>query len=427
MGRNSTSYKLLLFILILTICWPFTKMPRIYGDPNDETRLLLHDDCQNALNFEPAYNSPPWAGDGSANITEVNGNRVLRFVTYKEGGAVLLRWGLLSNPGLSTRIGFDVSFQIIYPGINTSMVLGLADPHSYDDWNESGGFSYANTNWPFDVVLNMTGQIGFQNDRAGWNIPMTNYTIRVIIDPPKGEYWVTTISPLNYPLLSDKANFSDLTLMNYFVIGFDGIGAETVVSNIDVFYFEPFFEIKVPTNNNSGLILVNAGDNIDCNVTIDTDEYLKYNFTLNASDYSQWIKCTFQPQSLKWDQVSKLTIQTSTETPDVSYPINVTATYVSDQRDTVIRWFTFNLTVARALPPIWKQQFFWTTLLAGGIAFAVGILFMREERRLRTTRLIPPTPAKDEYLTCKNPNCGFGEIPLDSEYCPACGKQLDNN
>jgi hypothetical protein len=177
--------------------------------------------------------------------------------------------------------------------------------------------------------------------------------------------------------------------------------------------------------NDSRLIIVNAGDNNYFNVTIDTDENLEKEFSLNASDYLPWINCSFTPQSLKWGEVSNLTIHTSTDTPDVTYPISIMATYVSDQNDIITRWFTFNLTVAHPPTPTWKQLFFWTTILAGGIAFAVGILLIRDERRLRTTQI--PLPPITEFLTCKNPNCRFGEIPLDSDYCPACGKQLDNN
>lgn len=406
-------------------------MPMIYGDPNDETRLMLHDDCQN-VGFEPAYNSPAWAGEVEANITDVNGNRVLKLATYDKGGAILLKWQLPFNPGLSKRIGFDVSFKIILPGNDTTMVLGLADPHSYDDWNESGGFSYANTNWPFDVVLNTTGRsIGFQDSRAPWNIlpPTISCTIRVIIDPPKGKYQVTLTSPYNQPLLSGNASFSDLTLEDRFVIGFDGFQAEVLVSNIDVFYFKPFFEVYVPTENDSGLIIVPAGGNYSSNINITTDEGLNNNFSLDVSDYSPYINCTLQPQSLNRSQESRLTIHTSPLTPNDTYPIRINATYVS-ANDITTRSFTFNLKVANPYvpqTPIWGQLFFWTTLLAGVLAFAVGILFIRDERRLRTTPLIPPRPAKDEYLTCRDPNCGFGEIPLDSDYCPACGKQLDNN
>jgi hypothetical protein len=91
-----------------------------------------------------------------------------------------------------------------------------------------------------------------------------------------------------------------------------------------------------------------------------------------------------------------------------------------------VEFFYLSTPEVVAPTPLWDQVWFWSTLISGGIAISTSILLVRFKRKLKTIA----TQKEDfnrhiqRFLACTNPDCSFQEIPIESEYCPVCGKRL---
>jgi len=311
------------------------------------------------------------------------------------------------------RVGIDVTLKVTEKGNGVDAFFGLITIDDIANYLQGG----VNGSWPFCVFFN-NGSITFRGNQimsydGDW------IRTRIIFDFSR-HLWNCNIPSWNVT----EGEISDLSIDNVIslAIGFDGENQSVAFDDLELFYFLPEYEIAAP-----GQCAVQSGGTANFNVTVQTLEDLDSYFALSVSGLPLGWNHDFEPASIPRSLTSNLSILTSTETPAGAYPINVTALYRIDKtNENVTRSHTVLVVVTNPPALLWNQWWFWLTFIAFAIAISTSLLSIKAERDLQSAiNKAKITMEEKGHLICKNPDCGFKEVPADSKYCPVCGKPIN--
>lgn len=395
-------------------------------DENLEDLSNLSDAQRYTAGWEPRYypqgtsaKYSPYSENGIAalNLTANPLTREGRIRT-----ALLLGRSLESNKNelANSKIGFSVTLCINESGNDIAAFAGFCSKGQIADFFVGGiaGFS--------DPALGLTftnGSIKFQNQNISSYVPNDWYTIEVILDRPRTwECYVllqglTTAENRNGTIRgATDFNGSTNGLVSYFYVGFDGVEPTILIQDVSLFHFLPSLEMHVQPN----AALVQAGNAVNFTVNVTTSAP----YVLSGMENDSYFKF-YLPDQKEVNSSSVLLIDTSSDTPPGTYQINVTAR--SRENQDVTQTCNVNVIVTSPPVPLWGQLLFWPLLVLGAITFSTSFALVKARGKLKAMGNEKSMNRKDKRpcLTCINPDCGFQEVPIDSRYCPVCGKPVD--
>ena len=413
---------------------------------NNQTRFVINDDFdRNSFGDELVWRSFPLL-TGKGNCTRNTKLVDLSLKTYainlsahalnplNRTTLLLGRKFDLSKIPKCAQIGFNLTLQIVSTGHIFDAIVGIAS------WEnvlalQQNGISNA---WPLCVAFRSNQDppiIEFQNASLTHYANKTWYQVEVMFDQHTNKWELKVISSRG--TFSTNSSFSenfdfDATFRassepTYFVVGFDGTKPYPCVllDKLQLFYVLPDFKVTpIPATSE---IVVEAGQSLSFNATVEISEILDLQFSLSLSGLPSGSFETSYPKKISTGSFSTMSISTSQSTPPGTYPITLQAiSQIPETQENITRSLVLNLKVTSSPNHFWSQSWFWLGSIALAISIALSAMFTRSKRKIKTVATKTHVGEKDKqgFLTCNNPKCGFKELPIDSKHCPICGESV---
>lgn len=341
---------------------------------------------------------------------------------YKELG--------LSGTPLYAKIGFVAELEVLSADndSNTGIIFGLAPvgilQHGEStDFYVSGFSAWMN----FSVAFSPNGAIRFNNNRTLTYVKRWSYTMEVVLDPYANR-WELRILNTNLTAGGPIGRRTDLDFRNYLkylFFGLDGTNPSVSLGRLGLFYCMPTFKVAVPTS-----YYIQAGQTANITVDIETTDYFDSHFDLAA--YVEPPGCDiashFSSVRIYSNSESNLSVVTSRGTTPGMYPVKISASYyIQDISSWVNRSNTVNLIVGSSSVtfPLWNDLWFWLALAASitTVSSSLFLVRMNKKQRISASKDSIEEIGEQEYTYCRNHECGYQEVPIDSEFCPICGKK----